>query len=62
MWEEAGKVLTIGPRVGAFLGMLKSRTFRVVVVRPGHGAGFDPETNPDAEVEFSGKAARVTTK
>jgi hypothetical protein len=42
--------------------MLKNRTFRVVVVRPEHGAGFDPETNPDAEVKFSGKTARVTTK
>ena len=62
VWDEAGKVLTIGPRAGAFPGMLKNRTFRVVVVRPEHGAGFDPETNPDAEVKFSGKTARVTTK
>jgi alpha-D-xyloside xylohydrolase len=35
-WDEGAKTLTIGAREGSFPGMLKERTFKVVV---GTGAG-----------------------
>jgi len=35
-WDDAGKTLTIGAREGSFPGMLRERTFNVVV---GTGAG-----------------------
>ncbi len=60
-WYGAAKTLAIGPRKGELSGMPKNRTLRMVVVRqPGHGAGLDTEKNPDAKVEFGGKAVRVS--
>ncbi len=38
-WTEATQMLSIGPTAGAFPGMLTSRTFKVVWVSHGHGAG-----------------------
>jgi alpha-D-xyloside xylohydrolase len=35
-WDDGAKTLTIGARAGSFPGMLKERTFNVVV---GTGAG-----------------------
>ena len=58
-WNEAGKTLTIGERVGEFPGMLKERTFRIVWVRPGKGVGPLLEAAPDAEVRYSGKAVEI---
>jgi alpha-D-xyloside xylohydrolase len=58
-WNEAAKTLTIGERAGEFAGMLKERTFRVVWVRQGNGAGAQFQDAPDAEVTYSGKALQV---
>jgi alpha-D-xyloside xylohydrolase len=38
-WTEATQMLAIGPTSGSFPGMLTSRTFKVVWVSHGHGAG-----------------------
>jgi alpha-D-xyloside xylohydrolase len=58
-WNEKEQVLTIGARSGSFPGMLEKRTFRVVWVSPGHGAGLDSTAKPDAEVSYSGEAVQV---
>ncbi len=58
-WSEAAKTLTIGERAGAFPGMLKERTFRIVWVRPGKGVGPEMEASPDLEVKYAGKAMEV---
>ena len=50
--DEAGK-LTIGPRKGAFPGMLEERDIRVVLVRPGAGVGLDNESS-DVLIHYSG--------
>jgi alpha-D-xyloside xylohydrolase len=57
-WGEAG-LLTIGNRRGSFPGMLKHRTFRVVVVGPGYGTGVASSSEPDATIEYEGRATSV---
>lgn len=58
-WDDVAKRLTIGERKGSFPGMIESRTFRVVFVGPGHGAGVEPAARPDKVVPYSGKAVTV---
>ena len=59
-WEDARQELTIGERKGEFPGMLKNRTFRVVVVREKHGTGILPEDTPDRVVPYSGQKLSIT--
>ncbi len=59
-WDEAKQTLEIGKRQGKFPGMLTERTFRVVWVSAGHGAGIAPAENPDAIVYYTGKAVKVS--
>ncbi|MGA7674178.1 MAG: TIM-barrel domain-containing protein [Rhizomicrobium sp.] len=53
-WDDAKRRLTIGSRKGTFPGMLKARTFRVVLVRKGHGAGVEDTNNPDKVISYRG--------
>jgi alpha-D-xyloside xylohydrolase len=59
-WDDAKRRLTIGPRKGHFPGMLKSRTFRVVVVRTDHGIGVDAADKADKVVSYRGKQVVVS--
>lgn len=59
-WNDATRKLTIGPRRGSYKNGAATQVFRIVWVRPGHGVGIDPETNPDAEVVFNGTATNVS--
>jgi len=61
-WEDKSSTLNLGTREGSFPGMLDHRTFRVVVVRDGHGTGIASSQEPDATVEYDGKAASVQLK
>jgi alpha-D-xyloside xylohydrolase len=54
-WDDARHRLTIGPRKGSFPGMLKTRTFRVVLVRSGHGTGVEVTNDPDKVISYRGK-------
>jgi alpha-D-xyloside xylohydrolase len=54
-WDDARRRLTIDPRKGIFPGMLKTRTFRVVLVRKGHGTGVDVTDSPDKVISYRGK-------
>ena len=53
-WDDASRTLTIGPREGSFPDMLLKRTFRVVLVSPGHPVPYDPET-PGERLDYDGK-------
>jgi alpha-D-xyloside xylohydrolase len=57
-WNDRARVLTIGPRSGAFPGMIARRTFKVVLVRPGRGVGAD-ESAADRVVAYDGAPVRV---
>ena len=57
-WDEASRTLTIGERKGSFEGMLKNRTFRVVLVEPGRPWAYDPDA-PGVTVQYDGKPVEV---
>jgi alpha-D-xyloside xylohydrolase len=59
-WDDAKRTLTIGDRKGSFTGMLENRTFQIVFVGEGHGAGIAPTVQPDKVVQYSGKQVIVT--
>ncbi|HEX5323970.1 MAG TPA: TIM-barrel domain-containing protein [Capsulimonadaceae bacterium] len=56
-WSDRKKTLMIGARHGSFVGMLKTRTFRIVWVREGVG-GIDPAST-ERTVQYTGKALAV---
>lgn len=58
-WDDARHTLEIGKRSGEFPGMLKERTFNVVLVSANHGAGVPVMDKPDAVVHYTGKAETV---
>jgi alpha-D-xyloside xylohydrolase len=57
-WNEKRKTLTLGERTGSFPGMLQTRTFRIVWVKPGTGVGVEPSETAQT-VTYSGKAMAV---
>jgi alpha-D-xyloside xylohydrolase len=54
-WDEATQTLIIGERVGAFPGMPNKRTFRIVWVANGHGAGDSLKEAADKVISYDGK-------
>lgn len=58
-WDDATSTLNIGARQGAFPGMIAKRTFRIVRVKPGHGADVEPTEKPDVEVHYTGRSITV---
>ena len=58
-WSEKSGTLTIGKRKGEFPGMLKERTFRVIWVLSGNGAGIESTEKPGVEVRYAGKKVVV---
>jgi alpha-D-xyloside xylohydrolase len=61
-WNEKSATLTVGKRTGKFPGMLKTRTFRIVWVKPGRGIGAEATAQPAAEIHYTGKAVRVCSR
>jgi len=59
-WDDGRKTLTIGSREGEFPGMLRNRTFRIVLVRENHGTGSSPEDKPERVVQYSGNQISIT--
>lgn len=53
-WNDAQKTLTIDSRKGEFPGMIKGRTFQIVLVKENKGNGVEICTNPDKTVTYSG--------
>jgi alpha-D-xyloside xylohydrolase len=58
-WDDEQQKLTIGKRSGKFSGMTRSRTFRIVWVRPGTGVGDKPPEKVDSEIRYSGQPVTV---
>jgi alpha-D-xyloside xylohydrolase len=58
-WNEARHTLEIGKRTGSFPGMLKERAFNIVWVSGNHGIGIATEEQPDAVVNYTGKAVKL---
>ncbi len=59
VWNDKARTLTIGARQGEFPGMLKERTFHVVLVSPGHGTSIEPEPK-SKEVSYKNSTVTVT--
>ena len=57
-WNEITHTLTIGNRKGGYKEMLKSRTFKFVVITPDSPLGID-EVKAQKEVRYSGKLIQV---
>lgn len=53
-WNEEKQTLTIGKRAGKYSGMMKARTFRIVLVSSQHGHGVPSVAKPDHEVIYRG--------
>ena len=58
-WNDAQHTLTIDARQGEFPGMLRQRTFQVVLVHQDHGVGVEATAAPDRVVSYSGAALTV---
>ncbi|MDE2184145.1 MAG: DUF5110 domain-containing protein [Alphaproteobacteria bacterium] len=54
-WDDARHRLTIGARQGSFPGMLKRRSFHIILVGKDHGTGIDTTANPDKVVTYTGR-------
>jgi alpha-D-xyloside xylohydrolase len=58
-WNDAARTLTIGKREGEFPGMLKVRTFQVVLVAKGKPVGFTFEPKIDKSVSYTGEPVEL---
>jgi alpha-D-xyloside xylohydrolase len=58
-WNDAAKTLTVGERKGTFSGMLKNRTFHLVVVNKQTGTGVGSSVKQGKTVKYNGKAISV---
>jgi alpha-D-xyloside xylohydrolase len=54
-WDDAKKQLTIGERKGKFPGMLKDRSFNVVLIKENFGNGIEICPKPTKTVKYNGK-------
>lgn len=54
-YNEKNRSLTIAEREGSFEGMLKERTFRVVVISPNSSKPFDPGQKAKHTLKYSGQ-------
>ncbi len=61
-WNDATATLTIGAREGSFPGMLRDRTFQIVVVSNSKPLGFSFTPAPDRTVRYNGSAVDVPLK
>ena len=58
-WDDRRNALSIGDRSGTFPGMRMKRTFRIVLVKQGHGIGFGSDSGVDRSVTYDGHQMRV---
>jgi alpha-D-xyloside xylohydrolase len=53
-WDDAKKALTIEARKGKYPGMLKERTFNVLLVSENRGTGIDISSMIDKKIKYAG--------
>jgi alpha-D-xyloside xylohydrolase len=58
-WNDAKKILTIADRKGVFPGMLKERSFNIVVVKDNHGNGVEICPKPDKTIKYDGNKTEI---
>jgi alpha-D-xyloside xylohydrolase len=58
-WDNARRELIIGKRQGSFPGMLKDRTFKIIIVSPTKGTGVAITKNPDKTVLYNGSEQTI---
>lgn len=58
-WNDKSQTLTIEGRKGSFPGMLKTRTFKVVLVKENHGVGVAPCDKADRTIVYTGTVKKV---
>jgi alpha-D-xyloside xylohydrolase len=58
-WDDRSATLSIGNRTGAFSGMDKRQTLRIVLVEQGHGTGIESDSAPNRNLVYGGKALKV---
>jgi alpha-D-xyloside xylohydrolase len=58
-WNESARVLTIGKRYGEFHGMVKNKTFQIVIVSQNHGTGVELSEKLDKIVQYDGKKMEI---
>lgn len=58
-WNEATHTLVLGDCQGTYPGMQATRTFHVVLVGQGHGAGIEEEPKSDRVVRYEGSRMQV---
>jgi alpha-D-xyloside xylohydrolase len=58
-WDDQLKTLTIGDQKGSFKGMLKSRTFNIILVSQQNGTGVNQIVRFTKTVQYNGKAKSV---
>ena len=61
-WNDASHELTIDARKGEFPGMLKARSFQVVLVSKSRGTGVEVTSNPDVVIPYSGQQETIHFK
>jgi alpha-D-xyloside xylohydrolase len=61
-WDDSASTLTLGARVGSYPGLPPRRTFRVVLVSEGHGAGAQIAATADREIVYEGQRVNITLK
>ena len=59
-WNDAEQKLTIGDREGSFPGMLKERSFNIVIVDSENGSGMDYTSAYDHEVIYTGDEIEIS--
>jgi alpha-D-xyloside xylohydrolase len=59
-WDNRRNVLSISERSGTFAGMRLKDTFRIVLVKPGHGVGGESESKFDRSVTYDGHPTKIT--
>ena len=58
-WHDATRTITLEDRKGSFPGMLKERTFQLVLVGRNHGVGEVPTAAPDRIVRYDGSPQTI---
>ena len=58
-WDNRHNVLSIEDRSGTFPGMLMKNTFRIVLVKPGHGTGVGLDSGFDRSVTYNGHQMKI---
>jgi alpha-D-xyloside xylohydrolase len=58
-WDDRRRILSIGDRSGSFPEILRTRTMRVVLVRPNHGVGENLTEIVDRTLTYEGQHLKI---